>query len=184
MNKTGIAIISGLVGVAAATAVTLAVTLPRDNTPQITNDTTVETTLPAPDTATIPVTDPTQAGPAAPETTSEATTTAAPETLPAAAPTTTVGAQTIPAPAPTTVGADTLPAAIPAADEITKEEAEAIALAHAGLTASEVRFARTEYDREYNRNEWEVEFYKDRTEYNYTINAATGEILEYEIDND
>ncbi|MDR0992179.1 MAG: PepSY domain-containing protein [Ruminococcus sp.] len=85
---------------------------------------------------------------------------------------------------PTPVTDSAAPPATTAAGEITKEEAEAIALKHAGLKAEDVRFGRTEYDIERRRNEWEVEFYYGRTEFNYTINAATGEIIEYERDND
>ena len=31
---------------------------------------------------------------------------------------------------------------------------------------------------------YEVEFYKDRMEYEYKIDAATGEIIEYDMDRD
>jgi hypothetical protein len=201
MNKVGIAIISGLVGVAAATAVVLVLTAPRDVIPPETVlETTRETTVTQAELETIPETNPTEAGPASPETLPESvattiapdvlpapapTTTAAPDVLPAPAPTTTAAPNVLPAPVPTTTAApNVLPAPAPAADEITKEQAEAIALKHAGLTASDVRFARTEYDWEHHGNEWEVEFYYGRTEYSYTINAATGEIIGYEIDND
>lgn len=60
---------------------------------------------------------------------------------------------------------------------ITAEEAKAIALAHAGLTAEEVRGLRAELDRERGRTEWEIEFRVGRWEYEYEINAETGEII-------
>lgn len=60
--------------------------------------------------------------------------------------------------------------------------AKEIALADAGLSESDVRFDRTELDRDHGRAAYEVEFYYDRTEYSYTIDAVTGEIIEYDTD--
>ncbi len=67
---------------------------------------------------------------------------------------------------------------------ITVEKAKAIALAHAGLTAGEVRFDRTELDREYGALVYEVEFRAGKWEYSYEIHAETGKILEWEKDVD
>lgn len=64
--------------------------------------------------------------------------------------------------------------------KITKEEAEAIALAHAGLTADQVRFDHTEYDGDDRYPEYEIEFYCDGWEYQYEVHAETGEILQSE----
>jgi uncharacterized membrane protein YkoI len=77
----------------------------------------------------------------------------------------------------------------PAADtanpeKLTAVEAEAIALKHAGLTESDVRMGYTEYDFDDGRYVYEVEFYSGRTEYSYSIDAYSGDILEYERDND
>jgi hypothetical protein len=200
MNKTGIAIISGLVGVAAATAVAIIVTAPKAPTETL-PETITEQTVTATVTATVPAAAATTADETLPETTTEAaavlpapapadTTTVAVETIPAPAPTTTAAAAVLPAPAPavtTTQAAVVIPApapttTAPATPEITKEKAEEIALAHAGLAAADVVFSRTEYDREYGANEWEVEFRQGSMEYSYTINAETGAIIEYEVD--
>ena len=67
---------------------------------------------------------------------------------------------------------------------LTAEEAEAIALAHAGLTREEVVFDRTETDREDGRQVFEVEFRKGNWEYSYEIDAETGKILEWEKEYD
>ena len=67
---------------------------------------------------------------------------------------------------------------------LTAEEAEAIALAHAGLTREEVVFDRTETDREDGRQVFEVEFRKGNWEYSYEIDTETGKILEWEKEYD
>ena len=67
---------------------------------------------------------------------------------------------------------------------LTAQEAEAIALAHAGLTREEVVFDRTETDREDGRQVFEVEFRKGNWEYSYEIDAETGKILEWEKEYD
>jgi uncharacterized membrane protein YkoI len=69
-------------------------------------------------------------------------------------------------------------------EKLTAAQAEAIALKHAGLTASDVRMGYTEYDFDDGRYIYEVDFYSGRTEYSYSIDAYSGEILEYERDND
>ena len=66
---------------------------------------------------------------------------------------------------------------------ITAERAREIALNHAGLTASQVTFARADLDRDDGRLVYDVEFYtSDYKEYDYEIDAATGEILSYDYD--
>lgn len=72
------------------------------------------------------------------------------------------------------------PAAEPAKTKLTKEEALAIALAHAGLTADQVRRIQCEYDVDDGIPEWEVEFRFGNYEFEYTIHAETGKILEWE----
>ena len=67
---------------------------------------------------------------------------------------------------------------------ITEEEAQTIALNHAALAENDVKGLRVTLDRDNNGSEYEVEFRKGFTEYSYEINAATGEIISYEIDND
>lgn len=65
---------------------------------------------------------------------------------------------------------------------LTKEEAEAIALEHAGLTADQVTYLRTEYEIDDGIPQYEVEFHQDRWEYDYEINAETGQILSFDRD--
>lgn len=60
--------------------------------------------------------------------------------------------------------------------------AKEAALGHAGLAESEVTNSRVKLDREDGREVYEVEFWKDRTEYDYEIDAASGEILSYDKD--
>ena len=64
------------------------------------------------------------------------------------------------------------------------EEAKAIALKHAGLTESQVSRLKAEKDRDDGVVKYEVEFEKDRVEYDYEINAETGKILKAEKDYD
>lgn len=75
-------------------------------------------------------------------------------------------------------------AAAPAVSQatITKEEAEAIALAHAGFTADQVTRLRTEYEIDDGVPRYEVQFRQDRWEYDYEIDANTGAILSYDRD--
>ncbi len=80
-----------------------------------------------------------------------------------------------------------LEAAVPAppsqtATTVTAEKAKSIALAHAGLSASEVIFIKTEQDYDNGRTEYDIEFTTDTCEYEYTISADTGKILEYSLE--
>lgn len=68
--------------------------------------------------------------------------------------------------------------------QLTAEEAEAIALEHAGLTADQVKNLRTERDYERGKPEYEVDFRQDRWEYDYRIDAETGNIISYDKDLD
>ena len=63
---------------------------------------------------------------------------------------------------------------------LTEAEAITIVLTHAKLSEADVTHLHVEYDRD--DNNFEVEFYCNRMEYNYEIDAATGTILDYEID--
>ncbi len=60
---------------------------------------------------------------------------------------------------------------------LTKEEAERIALDHAGLTRAQVRSLKTEYDFDGGRHLYEVEFCQGTREFSYEIDAETGSIL-------
>ena len=63
---------------------------------------------------------------------------------------------------------------------LTKEEAEQIALDHAGLKADQVTYLHTEYEIDNGVPQYEVEFHHDTWEYDYEIHAETGEILAYD----
>ena len=66
---------------------------------------------------------------------------------------------------------------------VTEEQAREAALSHAGLTADQVTFVRSELDRDDGRLMYDVEFYtSDYKEYDYEIDASTGEILSYDYD--
>ena len=66
------------------------------------------------------------------------------------------------------------------ADVLSPEAAQAAALAHAGLTADEVTHVRTHLDYDDGRREYEVEFYCGDREYDYDIDALTGDIRSFD----
>ena len=63
---------------------------------------------------------------------------------------------------------------------VTREQAEEIALNHAGLTREQVRMDRTEPDMDDRVPHYEVEFTANGWEYDYEIHVRTGEILKSE----
>ena len=69
-----------------------------------------------------------------------------------------------------------------AASYISIDQAKSIAVGHAGLSVSEVRFSKAKLENDDGYTVYEIEFYKDRMEYEYTINATDGSILEYDSD--
>ncbi len=69
-----------------------------------------------------------------------------------------------------------------AATYIGEAKAEAIALAHAQVSKSEVRGSKVKLDSHRGKATYEVEFDTASMEYEYEIDAVTGEILEYEAD--
>lgn len=71
------------------------------------------------------------------------------------------------------------PTTVPA-DIITEADAKAIALRHAGLTESEVRFTKVELDYDDGAYEYDIEFVAGNTEYDYTVNAANGKIVDFD----
>ena len=95
------------------------------------------------------------------------------------------GSTTPPTEAPTDPPATEAPTEAPAPTElkrITAEEAEAIALKHAGVSAENVSRIRTEFDYDDGRAEYDIEFYAEGWEYDYEIHAQTGEILRSEAE--
>ena len=87
-----------------------------------------------------------------------------------------------PLPAETLPPQPAAPAVTEAAARLTAEEAQAIALQHAGFTAGQVQFLRTEFDFDDHIDHYDVEFREGRWEYEYEIHAETGEILSAEKD--
>lgn len=65
---------------------------------------------------------------------------------------------------------------------ISLEAATEIALKHSGLTAGQVVITKSKTDYDDGRKEYEIEFIYNRAEYEYTIDAETGTILEFDRD--
>lgn len=65
---------------------------------------------------------------------------------------------------------------------ISGDEAKAIALEHAGLAEADVEFVRIRLDYDDRRAEYDVEFFRGNEEYDYEIDAVSGEIVAYDYD--
>ena len=65
---------------------------------------------------------------------------------------------------------------------LSREDAETIALEHAKLNREQMKYLRSEYDRDDGVPEYEVSFHHDRFEYEYEIHAETGAIRSFEKD--
>lgn len=63
-------------------------------------------------------------------------------------------------------------------------KAKSIAVSHAGFSVSDVTFSKAQLDDDDGHIVYEIEFYKNNTEYEYTINASTGAIIEYDSERD
>ena len=70
----------------------------------------------------------------------------------------------------------------PAATRLTKAQAEAIALQHAGVSAGQVKGLKSELDVDKGVAHYEVEFRVGQWEYEYDIHADTGAVLSFEKD--
>lgn len=66
-------------------------------------------------------------------------------------------------------------------EAISAEDAENIALEHAGLSRDDVTFIKTEHETDDNREKYEIEFIYGGKEYEYDISAG-GDIIKFEID--
>ena len=66
--------------------------------------------------------------------------------------------------------------------DIGLEGAKSAALSHAGVSASDASFTKTERDWDDGRLEYEIEFWVGGTEYDYKIAASDGTVLEYDVD--
>lgn len=69
---------------------------------------------------------------------------------------------------------------VPAEEPIGEEKAKEIALQHAGVSTADAEQLRVKADWEDNRRVYEVEFVANETEYDYEIDAVTGQILKSE----
>ena len=67
---------------------------------------------------------------------------------------------------------------------IGEDRAKEAAATHAGFAVEDVFFTKVKLDRDDRILEYEIEFFKDRVEYEYTIDAASGTILEYDSEYD
>ena len=67
---------------------------------------------------------------------------------------------------------------------ISGDQVKATALQHAGLAESSVWGLKVEQGTENGRNVYEVDFKYDGKDYDYDIDAMTGEIVKYDIDID
>ncbi len=66
---------------------------------------------------------------------------------------------------------------------ISEEEAQNIALSHAGLTAEQVTFIKSDLDMEDGKQTYDVEFYTEEgKEFDYEIDSTSGEILDFDYD--
>ena len=79
------------------------------------------------------------------------------------------------------IAALAVPAAAATAD-IGVEKAKEAALSHAGVAESDTVFLIAEADYDDGRKEYEVEFYAGSTEYDYTIDAASGRVLKFDTE--
>lgn len=64
------------------------------------------------------------------------------------------------------------------------DRARTIALQHAGLASGEVTFTKTKLENEDGQSVYEIEFRKGMMEYDYTIDAIKGSILDWDQDQD
>ena len=66
--------------------------------------------------------------------------------------------------------------------ELTEDQALAIALEHAGLTEEQVSYLNAHLERDDGRWVYEIEFREGRTEYEYSVRASDGKIVDYDKD--
>lgn len=60
------------------------------------------------------------------------------------------------------------------------DRAKEIALNHAGLTADDISFSKAKLENDDRTPEYEIEFYYGAVEYDYSIDAENGEVLEFD----
>lgn len=67
---------------------------------------------------------------------------------------------------------------------ITLDQAKEIAINHAGQTAASVVFKKAKLDHDDGMQIYDIEFYSGGVEYEFEINAATGQVWDYDVDYD
>ena len=80
------------------------------------------------------------------------------------------------------IAALAVPAAAATTADIGVKKAKEAALSHAGVAESDTVFLIAEADYDDGRKEYEVEFYAGGTEYDYTIDAASGRVLKFDTE--
>lgn len=66
---------------------------------------------------------------------------------------------------------------------LSEEEAKQVALTHASLIEADVTFIKCNLEKDDLREYYDVEFYvEDQQEYDYEIDAKSGEILEWDVE--
>lgn len=65
---------------------------------------------------------------------------------------------------------------------ISAEEAKDIALNHAKVPKASAKFTKIKLDMENGISVYEIEFFANNKEYEYSINRANGKIVEFEVD--
>ena len=68
------------------------------------------------------------------------------------------------------------------AKQISVNEAKQISLAHAKVAQKDATFVKTELENENNRQVYDIEFYSKNVEYDYEIDAVSGEIISSDFD--
>ncbi|MBR7081581.1 MAG: PepSY domain-containing protein [Oscillospiraceae bacterium] len=76
------------------------------------------------------------------------------------------------------------PASNPATSYIGEAAAKSAALSHAGVSESSVKFVKCEFDYENGVAVYDIDFYSDGYEYDYHINATTGEVVKHSKETD
>lgn len=67
---------------------------------------------------------------------------------------------------------------------LTEDEVRVLVLAHAGASETDARFEKVKLDKDSRTWEYDVEFRVGRTEYEYEIDAFTGDVLDFDKDRD
>ena len=66
------------------------------------------------------------------------------------------------------------------AENISESEAKAIALAQAGLSENQINRYSAEFEIDDGVPQWEIKFFANKFKYEYTVNAATRTIIDFE----